>query len=82
VHLHAMEFAGVLAICEAAVPVLGDPSRAAWRRFCLALAGSAETALGNYPRALEHLSTAINEMDSHAVIHDWYCRMIIESGLT
>jgi len=82
VHLQAMDFAGVLAICDAALPVLGDPSRAAWRRFCLALTGSAETALGNDSGALEHLTTAINEMDSHQVIHDWYCRMIIESALT
>jgi tetratricopeptide (TPR) repeat protein len=81
-HLQAMDFAGVVEICDSVLPSLGDPPRSPWRRFCLVLMGPAQTALGNYERAWEHLSTAANEMNRQTVIHDWYCRMLLESGLT
>jgi hypothetical protein len=38
--------------------------------------------LENYERARQHLTAAIREMNSRKVIHDWYCRMILEAGLT
>jgi tetratricopeptide (TPR) repeat protein len=81
-HLQAMDFAGVVTICDSVLPSLEDPPRSPWRRFCLVLLGAAHTALGNYEGAREHLSTAGNEMDHQTVIHDWYCRMPLESGLT
>jgi DNA-binding winged helix-turn-helix (wHTH) protein/tetratricopeptide (TPR) repeat protein len=81
-HLQAMDFAGAVAICEGILPSLGDSPRSPWRRFCVVLLGSAHTALGNYERAREHLSMVGNEMDHKAVIHDWYCRMLLESGFT
>jgi len=81
VHLHALDFVGVLAICEEALPWLDHPWSAAWRRFCLAMCGAAETALGNRSRGLQHLSTAIDEMKSQPVIHDWYCRIMLQSSL-
>ena len=81
-HFHAMDFAGVVAICESLLPLATDPAWSPWRRLCLVLAASAETALGKHERALDRLSTARDEMDRQAVIHDWYTRMLLESGLT
>lgn len=43
--------------------------------------GSAQTALGKYVDAQEHLFAACKEMNHVIVIHDWYCRMLLESGL-
>jgi len=82
IHLQAMDFSGVVSICQTALPFLQEPPWAAWRRFCLALTGAAEAALGNHERARESLTAAIEEMNSRKVIHDWYTRMILESGLT
>jgi hypothetical protein len=82
VHLHAMDFPGVLEICEPILPSLDEPERRPWRRFCLALTGSAEAASGRYEAAADHLTTARTEMDGRPVIHDWYCRMLLEQALT
>jgi DNA-binding winged helix-turn-helix (wHTH) protein len=82
IHLNAMDFAGVLAICEPVLPTAGDPASVSQVRFCLVLAGLAETALGNHARALERLLTARSEMDGQMVMLDWYWRMLLESGLT
>jgi DNA-binding winged helix-turn-helix (wHTH) protein/tetratricopeptide (TPR) repeat protein len=91
-HLHAMDFAGALAICNSALPLVRDPElrpapnyptpRPHNIRMCLFLKGSAETALGNYERACEYLLTAQAGMDRPAVIFDWYWRMRLESALT
>lgn len=45
VHLHAMDFAGVRAICEAVFSWLGEPSATSTLRICQVLAGAAETGL-------------------------------------
>jgi len=82
IHLHAMDFPGVLEICDSILPSLGEPVRRPWRRFCLALTGSAEAASGRYEAAADHLTTARIEMDGRPVIHDWYCRMLLEQALT
>jgi DNA-binding winged helix-turn-helix (wHTH) protein len=82
VHLHALDFAGVLALCESLLPVLGDPVRSMWRRFCLVLAGTAATALGNYERTWRYLVTAREEMERQMVLLDWHCRLLLESTLT
>jgi DNA-binding winged helix-turn-helix (wHTH) protein/tetratricopeptide (TPR) repeat protein len=87
VHLHAMDFSGVLAICNSTLPLVKDPApdRRAPRpviRIGLILMGSAQTALGNYESALEHLLRAEVEMDRQAVIFDWYWRMPLENALT
>jgi tetratricopeptide (TPR) repeat protein len=50
--------------------------------MCLLLTGSAETALGNYESALEHLLAARAIMDRSAVIFVWIWRMPLESALT
>jgi hypothetical protein len=50
--------------------------------MCLFLTGSAETALGNYEIALEHLLAARGIMDRSAVIFVWIWRMPLESALT
>jgi hypothetical protein len=36
----------------------------------------------NYDRALEHLSAVRKDMDLRPVIHDWYWKMLLESGFT
>ena len=82
VHLQAMDFAGVRAICESTLPSLDDPARRPWRRFCLVLAGEAETGEGNYQAALQHLLTARHEMSQQTVIHDWHRRMQLQSALS
>jgi DNA-binding winged helix-turn-helix (wHTH) protein len=82
VRLHALDFAGVVAICEAMFPLLGEPRLIGPLRMCLVLAGSAETALGSYERALKHLMAARDGMARQMVIRDWYWRMPLEASLT
>ena len=43
VHFHAMDYAGVLAICQSVLPSVGATILSPWRRICLVLAGSAAT---------------------------------------
>jgi DNA-binding winged helix-turn-helix (wHTH) protein len=91
-HLHALDFRGVQAICDSALALLRDPAlRAAPNqpigypgqlRRALILSGSASAGLGNYARALEDLSTAASEMDRQTVFLDWYWRMPLAAGLT
>jgi FixJ family two-component response regulator/DNA-binding winged helix-turn-helix (wHTH) protein/tetratricopeptide (TPR) repeat protein len=91
VHLHAMDFAGALAICNSTLPLVRDPHpRPApdhpipyptALRMCLFLTGSAEMGLGNYESALEHLLAARAEMDRAAALWSWWWRMHLESAL-
>jgi tetratricopeptide (TPR) repeat protein len=89
VHLHAMDFAGALAICNSTLPLVRDPElrptpdcRTPFPviRICLILTGTAEAALGNYESALERLLLARADMDPLPVA--WYWRMPLESALT
>jgi len=82
IHLHAMDFPAVLEACGSVLPSFDDPARAPWRRWCLALAGSAEAASGRYEAAEQHLLAARGEMDRLPVIHDWYSRMILQGALS
>jgi DNA-binding winged helix-turn-helix (wHTH) protein/tetratricopeptide (TPR) repeat protein len=82
VYLHAMDFPGVLEICNPILPSLDEPPRRPWRRFCLVLTGAAEAALGRYVAASTQLIAARNEMDRQPVIHDWYIRMMLGQALT
>jgi DNA-binding winged helix-turn-helix (wHTH) protein/tetratricopeptide (TPR) repeat protein len=91
-HLHAMDFAGARDLCEAAVPLAGDPlPRAAPNappayplqfHWALIVSGNAETALGNHQRAVENLSAARQDMDRSMSVLDWYWRMPLEAGFT
>jgi len=91
-HLHALDFRGVQAICDAALALLRDPALhtalsqpigyPGQLRRALILSGSASAGLGNYARAFEHLSTAADEMDRQTVFLDWYWRMPLAAGLT
>ena len=90
-HLHACDFAGVLTICESAVPLVREPAlRPApdspppppWPfQQSLVLRGLAETALGEYDRAREYLFAARDDMDRQRTLNDWYWRMSLEWGL-
>jgi hypothetical protein len=82
IHLQAMDSSGALTICQSVLPALAEPARRPWNRFCRILAGSAELAMENYDRALEHLSAVRKDMDLLPVIHDWYWKMLLESGFT
>jgi DNA-binding winged helix-turn-helix (wHTH) protein len=80
--LYAQDHAGVLEICDSVLPLVARDSGQIYPlRLCLILAGTADVALGNYERALEHLSAARDEMNRQAVALDWYRRMQLESGL-
>ena len=91
-HFQACDFAGVLTICESAVPLVRDPElRAApssppqfpWPfQQSVVLRGSAEAALGEYDRARQYLFAARDDMDRRSNLNDWYWRMPLESGLT
>jgi DNA-binding winged helix-turn-helix (wHTH) protein/tetratricopeptide (TPR) repeat protein len=82
VYLHALDFPGILAICESVFPSVNHPARTIERRLCLALAGLAETALGSHAAACEHLSRAREEMDRYDVECSWWVRMLVEQGFT
>ena len=82
VYLQAMDFRGVLGICESVLPSLGEPGRRPWSRLCQILAGSAETAVGNHERAMEYLVAVRDGMERETVIHDWYFRMFLHSSFT
>jgi tetratricopeptide (TPR) repeat protein len=92
VHLYAMDFAGVLAICDSVLPLVRDPELRpapdhptpipSVFRNRLVLTGLAETALGNYESALEHLLAARADMDRSSITFNWFWRMRLESALT
>jgi tetratricopeptide (TPR) repeat protein len=91
VHLEAMDFDGVLRICESSFPhpkdsLLGvNPASASAfpeeARICAILKGSAQSALGNFDDALDQLLAVRNAIDQQMVIIDWYWRMPLESAL-
>ncbi len=78
-HFYALDFGRVVAICESVLPTLQDtPSL----HLGLALAGSAETALGNFDRGLELVLRARSDIDRQPVVFDWYIYLMLESALT
>jgi DNA-binding winged helix-turn-helix (wHTH) protein len=85
-HLHALDFMGVLTICRSALALLRDPAlRAApppQLRRALICAGSASAAMGDYTHALEDFSEATSDMDRQTVFLDWYWRMPLAAGMT
>lgn len=82
IRLEAMDFAGVLNICQSLLPALGSSARTPWRRFCTILAASADAEMGKFERALDRFAAVRAEMNRQTVIHDWYCRMLLQAGLT
>ena len=51
-------------------------------RFSRVFAGCAEAGLGNYDRALDHLLSAREQMNSLKIMMQWYYRMPLELALT
>jgi tetratricopeptide (TPR) repeat protein len=82
IRLYALDFAGVLAICESVSPWVGHPARELDRRLLVALTGLAETALGRHESALERFSRAREEMDRYRVLFSWQPRLMLEQGVT
>ena len=91
-HLQAMDFNGVRAICESALSLaresalrpapgwpIGFPRQVRNTLICSALAS---VALGDYTRALEDFSTLNREMERQTVFFDWYWRMPAAAGIT
>jgi tetratricopeptide (TPR) repeat protein len=84
-HLHALDFRGVLEILQSALALPRDlalRTTPTQLRRALILSGSASTAVGDYARALEDFSTARSEMDRQTVGFDWYWRMPLAAGTT
>jgi DNA-binding winged helix-turn-helix (wHTH) protein len=91
-HLHALDFRSVLAICQSALALLRDPAlRTApgqpiaypgQLRGALICSGSASAAVGDTARALEDFSAAASDMDRQTVFLDWYWRMPLAAGMT
>jgi tetratricopeptide (TPR) repeat protein len=87
-----MDFTGVLTLCNSALPLVRDPESGQapndsapyrfglWKR--LYLMGAAETALGDYESAQEHLLAARADMERPGPTCIWYWRMPIENALT
>lgn len=82
VQLNAMDFAGARAIAFSLLPEAPRGVEDPLRRMCLVFAGAAETGLGDFENALEHLLTARSEMDAQFVIVDWYHRLMLQWALT
>ena len=80
--LHAMDFHGVRETCASVLPAFSDARSTPWRRLCRVLAAGAEGALGSHESALASLRSVQRDMAQHMVIHDWYCRLILQSILT
>lgn len=92
VHLHAQDFAGTLAICDSALPLVLDPEPHPhpdhpapypfefW--MCLVLRAMAETALGNYESALKHLAVAEADMNRRVIMLGWYWHMPLQLAFT
>ncbi len=93
VHLHALDFRGVIEICLPFAPLLRAlegqgtselPAAISPAQLHMALIcrGSASAALGETTQALEDLSNAGRDMDRNNVLLDWYWRMQLDTALT
>jgi len=92
VHLHAMDFAGVLTICDSVLPLVRDPEPRhspdyptpfpSTFRIRLILTGLAQAALGDYESALEHFQATRVDMDRRPSLLDWYWGMHLEFAAT
>ncbi len=90
-HLCALDFAGALAICHSALPLVYDPQpRPApdypapypiHLRVCFTLIGSAKMGLGKYESALQHLLAA-QVTDQPTAVWDWWWQMALQAALT
>ena len=80
VHLTAMDFTGVLNICQSLIPILDAPTSTAWRRLTQTFAGIAEMGLGSFDRALTYFLAVRDDMNRSAVTFDWYCQMLLGLG--
>ncbi|MHC2518962.1 AAA family ATPase [Bradyrhizobium diazoefficiens] len=90
VHLHTLDFEGVLRICRAGAPFLDTADEKlsglsagvpALTRAALICMGSAAAELGDLTVARRYLLRASRDMDENPVITDWYWRMQLEAGL-
>jgi tetratricopeptide (TPR) repeat protein len=85
-HLHALDFKGVIEICQSMLALQQDPALSAAHpaplRRALILSGAASASLGDYARALECFSTVASEMARQTVPLDWYWRIPLAAGLT
>ena len=77
IRLHAMDFSGVLAVCQSILPAVRIQSGF---RLWHILTGSAEVALGNYDRALDHLRKVKDEMERLPLMDDWYQSLPLQAA--
>jgi len=92
VSLHAMDFSGVLAICQSTLALTRETARRSVTEpprphpvvvlASLFLTGAAETALGNHEKALEDLLAARKIIDRSTLIFVWLWKLPLESAIT
>lgn len=84
IHLFAMDFAGVLKAGELFLSDTGNfgSSHKFLLRCWLVLMGAAKAGLNSHDEALGHLLRAREEMDSQAIMLDWYLRLPLQAALT
>jgi tetratricopeptide (TPR) repeat protein len=78
VHLHAMDFSGVIAIVKPLFASVLTPSPV---RDLHILIGSAEAGLGDYDCALEHFLKVRDDLDRQPLMDGWYQSMSFQAGL-
>jgi tetratricopeptide (TPR) repeat protein len=81
VQLHAMDLDTAAKTCESVLPGFQDRASTPWRRLCLTIYGAAEAGRNNHAHAHALLRAAKDEMNDRAVIHDWYCRLLLQWAL-
>jgi DNA-binding winged helix-turn-helix (wHTH) protein/tetratricopeptide (TPR) repeat protein len=78
VHLYAMDYSGVMAICESIFASIALPPSV---RHLHVLIGSAEASLGNHDRARDHLLNVKDDLDRHPLMDNWLQSMPLQAGL-
>ncbi|HVP00239.1 MAG TPA: AAA family ATPase [Bryobacteraceae bacterium] len=76
-HLYAMDFAGVVAICDSIADSVRLPAEI---RLWHILTGSAQAMLGNHELALEHLTRVRDLMEHEPLMDDWFRSMPLQAG--
>jgi hypothetical protein len=78
-HFHAMDFSGVVTICESISVSARIPQAV---RLWHTLIGAAEAALGNDEAALTHLRNVKEGMDRQPLMSDWHDKLPLEAAFT
>jgi tetratricopeptide (TPR) repeat protein len=78
-HLFAMDFSYVVKTCNVVLPRAQDRKGI---RHLLVILGWAETGIGEFGDALQHLNEARELMNRESLAFDWYWKMPLQQALT